>query len=178
MDPFLFENFNTIDGDHVSAKFRAFKFPDSTYVQFRVTVNVCLDRCKGIQCSNGQIGYGRRKRDTGAAMTADPNKVFEISATTLIRVDGDAKGEDLERLKQANQKLQRNSRGSFHGVHDVDDVGLTRRSSSDEPIPIRAQVESTASAIMQMPTLIVSMAVGVVALLTMQRYWAEALRKH
>lgn len=48
VDPFLFENFNTIDGDFLSAKFRAFKFPESTFVQFRGTVNVCLDKCKGV----------------------------------------------------------------------------------------------------------------------------------
>lgn len=48
MDPYLFENFNTVDGDFLNAKFRAFKFPESTYVQFRGTVNVCLDKCKGV----------------------------------------------------------------------------------------------------------------------------------
>lgn len=47
-DPHLFENFNTVDGDFLTAKFRAFKFPDSTYVQFKGTVNVCLDKCQGV----------------------------------------------------------------------------------------------------------------------------------
>ncbi|RZC42817.1 uncharacterized protein BDFB_005495, partial [Asbolus verrucosus] len=47
VDPYLFENFNTVDGDFLAAKFRAFKFPESTYVQFKGTVNVCLDKCKG-----------------------------------------------------------------------------------------------------------------------------------
>lgn len=93
--------------------------------------------------------------------------------TTLIRVDGDTKEElaaELDRLKLANQKLQRNSRGSFQGVHD--DVALIRRSSSDreEPIHIQAKVVSSASANMQMPTVIVSMAFVVVTLLTWQRY--------
>jgi hypothetical protein len=48
VDPFLFENFFTTDGDVLRAKFRAFKFPDSTYVQFKGTVNVCLDKCQGV----------------------------------------------------------------------------------------------------------------------------------
>lgn len=48
VDPYLFENFNTVDGDFLTAKFRAFKFPESTYVQFRGTVNVCLDKCSGV----------------------------------------------------------------------------------------------------------------------------------
>lgn len=149
VDPYLFENFNTVDGDFLTAKFRAFKFPDTTFVQFRGTVNVCVDKCKGIQCSNGQIGYGRRRREISPS--ADGNKVFEISMTTFIRVDGDpahvnksklrnaeyamdkytnvgcmvfaATIEELEQklsqLKLANQKLERNSRGSvFESVHD------------------------------------------------------------
>lgn len=49
VDPYLFENFNTVDGDFLTAKFRAFKFPESTYVQFRGTVNVCLDKCQGVR---------------------------------------------------------------------------------------------------------------------------------
>lgn len=87
VDPYLFENFNTDDGDRLTAKFRAFKFPDSTYVQFRGTVNACVDKCQGIKCSNGQIGYGRRKREV--AQSPELNKVIEISMTTFIRVDGE-----------------------------------------------------------------------------------------
>lgn len=83
----MFENFNTVDGDFLTAKFRAFKFPDSTYVQFRGTVNACVDKCKGIQCSNGQIGYGRRKREI--SQSAEPNNIYEISMTAFIRVVGD-----------------------------------------------------------------------------------------
>ncbi|EEB13136.1 conserved hypothetical protein [Pediculus humanus corporis] len=87
VDPYLFENFNTVDGDFLSAKFRAFKFPDSTYVQFKGTVNVCLDKCQGVQCSNGQIGYGRRRRRSVESMPADPNKIYEISLTTFIKIN-------------------------------------------------------------------------------------------
>nr|ATU83043.1 secreted hypothetical protein [Pristhesancus plagipennis] len=86
VDPYLFENFNTVDGDFLKAKFRAFKFPDSTYVQFKGTVNVCLDKCRGVECSNGQMGYGRKKREV-AEMPPDPNKVFEVSITSFIKVD-------------------------------------------------------------------------------------------
>jgi hypothetical protein len=56
VDPYLFENFNTVDGDFLSAKFRAFKFPESTYVQFKGTVNVCLDKCRGVSSSGENQG--------------------------------------------------------------------------------------------------------------------------
>uniref|UniRef100_A0A8D8WY54 ZP domain-containing protein n=1 Tax=Cacopsylla melanoneura TaxID=428564 RepID=A0A8D8WY54_9HEMI len=86
VDPFLFENFNTLDGDALNAKFRAFKFPDSNYVQFKGTVNVCLDKCRGVECSNNQIGYGRKRREIRKMMN-DPNKVFEITLSTFIKID-------------------------------------------------------------------------------------------
>lgn len=39
-----------------------------------------------IECSNGQIGYGRRRRAISQS-PADPNKVFEISLATFIKVN-------------------------------------------------------------------------------------------
>ena len=99
VDPYLFENFETSDGDFLKAKFRAFKFPQSPFVLFKVvdlryiltagasnfsfqgSVNVCLDSCLGVQCSNGQRGFGRRRREVSDA--ADPNKVASLSFTYL-----------------------------------------------------------------------------------------------
>ncbi|XP_048482303.1 uncharacterized protein LOC105398625 [Plutella xylostella] len=109
VDPYLFDNFITTTGDVLTAKFRAFKFPDTTYVQFRGTVTVCLDKCQGVQCSNGVTGYGRRRR--AIAGTAS-NKVYEVSLTTFIKVDwtdGEKEAEDvlglLKNLQIANQVL-------------------------------------------------------------------------
>ncbi|GJQ76079.1 hypothetical protein Trydic_g1831 [Trypoxylus dichotomus] len=103
VDPYLFENFNTVDGDFLTAKFKAFKFPDSTYVQFKGTVNVCLDKCKGVECSAGQIGYGRRKREV-PALPADPNKIFEITITSILKF-GEEEVEVLKNdLKFLNDK--------------------------------------------------------------------------
>ena len=49
MDPYLFQNFLTEDdGDNLRAEFKAFKFPASNFVLFKGTVNVCLDKCKGV----------------------------------------------------------------------------------------------------------------------------------
>lgn len=45
-----------------------------------------------VECSNGQTGYGRRRREV-ASIPADPNKVFEVTMSTYIRVD--YKGDDL-----------------------------------------------------------------------------------
>lgn len=129
VDPYLFENFNTVDGDLLEAKFRAFKFPESTYVQFRGTVNVCVDRCKGVICSNGQTAFGRRKREISAT-PADPNKVYEVTMTTFIKVNYDENADQntvseidqkIRQLKLTNQKLARNSRAGnvFESIHSV-----------------------------------------------------------
>ncbi|XP_026471751.1 uncharacterized protein LOC113376037 [Ctenocephalides felis] len=149
VDPYLFENFNTVDGDFLSAKFRAFKFPDSTYVQFRGTVNVCLDKCTGVECSNGQIGYGRRRRDIRSPSN---NKVYEISMTTFIKVNYDDNSiidkenlseleNQIKRLKITNQKLARNSRAEGYFVHEDQEEDEEMDSREAE----RATVEETSS---------------------------------
>ncbi|CAL4074047.1 unnamed protein product, partial [Meganyctiphanes norvegica] len=90
-DVYLFENFVTSTGDSVSAKFRAFKFPETNYVLFRGTVDVCLDKCQGILCSNGQQGFGRRRRDINSS-PADPNKIYEVSMMTFLKVEESPNG--------------------------------------------------------------------------------------
>uniref|UniRef100_T1JIZ9 ZP domain-containing protein n=1 Tax=Strigamia maritima TaxID=126957 RepID=T1JIZ9_STRMM len=102
IDPYLFSNFEINKDSSVSAKFRAFKFPESSYVLFIGTVSICIDQCQGVPCSNGQIGYGRRKRDimvnreTDIAITKeetyrDPNQIFEITMTTILQVNENEK---------------------------------------------------------------------------------------
>jgi len=83
IDTSLFENFETKSGDLLTAKFRAFKFPESNYVLFRGTVDVCLDRCLGITCSDGSSGYGRRRRSVDQS-AADPNKLYQVTMTTIL----------------------------------------------------------------------------------------------
>lgn len=39
-----------------------------------------------MECSNGQSGFGRRRREV-KAMAPDPNKLFEVTLTTFIKVD-------------------------------------------------------------------------------------------
>lgn len=117
----------TDKGDFLIAKFRAFKFPDTSYVKFQGTVNVCLDKCRGVECSNGQVGYGkRRKREVKGDSRS--NKLFEINMSTFIKVDYELDAdksvineteENLKQLKIANQKLNRNSRENvFESIHD------------------------------------------------------------
>lgn len=121
VDPYLFENFNTVNGDFLSAKFRAFKFPDSTYVQFRGTVNVCLDKCRGVDCSNGQIGYGRRRRDI-RAINIDPNKLFEVSLTTFIKINFlDSEAQELKSSNQNTTESKFILKDHIYSIREEDD---------------------------------------------------------
>eukprot|EP00095_Tigriopus_kingsejongensis_P002866 maker-scaffold52_size450388-snap-gene-1.15 protein:Tk02866 transcript:maker-scaffold52_size450388-snap-gene-1.15-mRNA-1 annotation:"conserved hypothetical protein" len=87
VDPQLFQNFKTEDGDQLQAEFRAFKFPESNYVLFKGTVNVCLDWCTAVKCANGEVGYGkRRRRDVSQDERSHLNKIYEVSMATIVKV--------------------------------------------------------------------------------------------
>merc|ERR1711899_278635 len=103
VDPVLFENFLTEDGDLLRAKFQAFKFPETNFVLFKGIVNVCLDRCNGVQCSNGQVGFGRRKKRDLDDSPSDIQRVYEVSMSTIVKV-GDEKTDIVVKDSQGNQK--------------------------------------------------------------------------
>lgn len=52
-----------------------------------------------IACSNGQLGFGRRRRDL--ISQADPNKIFEVTMMTFLKVDEtvDESGSKIEKLE-------------------------------------------------------------------------------
>ena len=88
VDPYIFGNFETEDnGDSINAKFRAFKFPESNYVMFAGTVNVCLDKCKSVSCGQDIQAFGRRRRRAiPDEMPKDANKMFEIEMVTYLQI--------------------------------------------------------------------------------------------
>lgn len=106
IDPYIFGNFETTDGgDSVAAKFRAFKFPESNYVMFVGTVNVCLDQCIGVPCGGDIVAFGRRrrrKRSVPAELPKDPNKVFEIEMTTYLQIGYPASASADARKRREN----------------------------------------------------------------------------
>ncbi|KAI1292647.1 Bifunctional purine biosynthesis protein ATIC [Halotydeus destructor] len=89
IDPYIFGNFETNDaGKSLTAKFRAFKFPESSYVLFVGTVSVCLNQCQAVQCGDGSIGFGRKRR-SAQSPAGDPNRIFDAVLSTVIKVDFD-----------------------------------------------------------------------------------------
>jgi len=104
VDPVLFENFLTEDGDLLRAKFQAFKFPETNFVLFKGIVNVCLDRCNGVQCSNGQVGFGkRRKKRNLDDSPSEIQRVYEVSMSTIVKV-GDETTDVIVKDSKGNRK--------------------------------------------------------------------------
>merc|ERR1712117_932827 len=78
VDPFLFENFYTEDGDLLRAKFKAFKFPESNFVE----------------CANGQLGFGKRRRRRDVESEGEDvaqQRLYEVSMSTVIRFEEEEK---------------------------------------------------------------------------------------
>jgi hypothetical protein len=70
---------------YINNTFKAFKFPESNFVRFEGVVNVCLDTCPGVECSNGQIGFGRKKRNVPTD-DVEAQRIYEVSMSTIVKV--------------------------------------------------------------------------------------------
>lgn len=86
MDPYLFENFNLTSYNSLKSKFRAFKFPNTLYVQFKINVEICLKRCPAPLCNTSKLERLRQRRE---ARTALASNQYEISIGFIMKfVDG------------------------------------------------------------------------------------------
>lgn len=56
--------------------------------------------CNQVQCGDGQVGYGRKRRSIPYSMPSDPNKIFEAELSAYIKV-----GYDSHRQSAASQGL-------------------------------------------------------------------------
>jgi len=149
VDPVLFENFLTEDGDLLRAKFQAFKFPETNFVLFKGIVNVCLDRCNGVQCSNGQVGYGRRKKRSLADEPVDQQQIsYEVSMSTVVKV-GDEKTDTVVKDSQGRRKETFVSEEAIISeIYHPDELAIARLSEAFGPSPakyIDFELDSSAS---------------------------------
>jgi hypothetical protein len=133
VDPILFENFYTEDGDLLRAKFQAFKFPETNFVLFKGVVNVCLDKCNGVRCSNGRTGYGKRKRRDVNDEPADEQRVYEVSMSTVVKVAVD--GEEVV-TSAADKKIKEtfiSERAVISQIYHPDELAIAQLSQEFGP---------------------------------------------
>lgn len=86
IDSYIFGNFELNPEDQsLRARFRAFKFPDSNFVRFVGTVNVCIKQCPETNCGGGGAGTRKKRHSTQANKSAkDDRLVFTVSTTLRI----------------------------------------------------------------------------------------------
>lgn len=98
-----------------------------------------------VECSDGKIGYGRRRRAL-PTLPADGNRVYEITVTSFIKVDGT--GEDVENdiTKILNKKLisgnQLMEKKSHRTVEEKPDAIGVSRVREEQYLSILAQSSS------------------------------------
>ena len=86
IDTHIFGNFeHNPDDQSLRAKFRAFKFPDSNFVRFIGTVNVCIKQCAKVNCSGG-----RKKRAAAANKQSDDSRLVQMTVSTVLRISSGA----------------------------------------------------------------------------------------
>lgn len=82
IDTYIFGNFkHNPDDQSLRAKFKAFKFPESNFVRFVGTVNVCIKQCTEANCSGG-----RRKRALIAANGSSKDEKLVMTVSTVLRI--------------------------------------------------------------------------------------------
>lgn len=135
MDPVLFENFLTEDGDLLRAKFQAFKFPETNFVLFKGIVNVCLDKCRGVRCSNGQVGFGRRKKRSQEETEVESQRVYEVSMSTVVKV-GDERTDFVVNKGQRKETFVSETAVISELFHP-DEIAIARLSEEFGPTPAK-----------------------------------------
>merc|ERR1711988_576908 len=135
VDPVLFENFLTEDGDLLRAKFQAFKFPETNFVLFKGIVNVCLDKCRGVRCSNGQVGFGKRKKRSQDESELDVQRVYEVSMSTVVKV-GDERT-DFVVNKGKRKETFVSETAVISELYHPDDIAIARLAEEFGPTPAK-----------------------------------------
>ena len=56
------EHFFQAGSGALLGRFEAFKFSETTVVNFEVNVQFCQDKCNPVDCGDGVLSYGKRKK--------------------------------------------------------------------------------------------------------------------
>merc|ERR1719270_1598819 len=63
-DPVIFPGLEKVPGsEDLQGSFEAFKFSDTSVVKFQVNVAFCVGGCNPVNCGDGLVSYGRKKRE-------------------------------------------------------------------------------------------------------------------
>lgn len=86
-----------------------------------------------IECSDGVVGYGRRRRRSFPSLPPDPNKVFEITITSFIKVNYDDESENFEEIIKNQTKHLKNKKLFAGNQMNDEDNQLSFKTPADQP---------------------------------------------
>ncbi|XP_046811110.1 uncharacterized protein LOC111677806 [Lucilia cuprina] len=101
VDPYLFENFNLTNKKSLKSKFRAFKFPNTAFVQFRANVKICLQNCAQPQCIGSNSKQSRKRRH----LNNPPKHFYEMLTSFVIKLNETHQSNEAE-LQQLQNHVQ------------------------------------------------------------------------
>ncbi|KAM7342816.1 uncharacterized protein ACRADG_010097 [Cochliomyia hominivorax] len=99
VDPYLFENFNLTDTNSLKSKFRAFKFPNTAYVQFRANVQICLKTCTQSQCIGSHNNKENRKK---RELNPQIEDFYEVHTRFILKLNTTFKSQEADFIKLQN----------------------------------------------------------------------------
>lgn len=86
-----------------------------------------------VECSDGVVGYGRRRKRSFPPLPADPNKVFEITITSFIKVNYEDESENFEELFKNQTKTNKNKKLIVGNEMNNEDNRLSYKTPEERP---------------------------------------------
>lgn len=87
IDTYIFGNFEHNPEDQsLRAKFRAFKFPDSNFVRFVGTVNVCIKQCAKVNCNGLRRKRASHHQHQQQSINKNKDDRLVLTVSTVLRI--------------------------------------------------------------------------------------------
>lgn len=106
-----------------------------------------MDKCNGVECANGQIGFGKKKKKRDVSdKSAVQQKIYEVSMSTIVKVSDDPDDIGDKKTRKESVFVEKATlREIYHG----DDLAIARLSEEFGParyVDFQADYETNRSA--------------------------------
>lgn len=104
VEPAIFSQLTKISGSKdLQGRFKAFKFPNDSIVNFKVTIKYCVDECQTAHCTNGTSrGYGRKRRSTEILIAEEDNIEHRIPKDVTLHYSIIVLDPEADNIRQPN----------------------------------------------------------------------------
>ncbi|XP_067143544.1 cuticlin-1-like [Centruroides vittatus] len=104
VEPAVFGQLTKISGSKdLQGRFKAFKFPNDSIVNFKVTIKYCVDECQTAHCTNGtRRGYGRKRRAAEILIAEEDNIEHRIPKDVVLYYSIIVTDPEADNVRQPN----------------------------------------------------------------------------